>query len=188
MRNLIRIALGTYAASVALVAVAVMPAAGDNNYSRDVRLIHLTSTVPQYVRSLGQLQDLGTYLYVRQLSVDAYLSEQASLAQWYAGVEQATAQQAAETQQSLPGVIVLSRPDSGASAGGDPWTRVAICEESGRNDPTYGYFGIMPQSWAAYGGAAYSATAGGSSWATQEMIASRISGASVPDASGCGSW
>jgi Transglycosylase-like domain len=68
------------------------------------------------------------------------------------------------------------------------WTRVAVCEEGGSNSPTFGYFGIMPSSWAAYGGTAYSPTAGGSSWDTQVMIANQISGGVVPDANGCGSW
>jgi hypothetical protein len=66
------------------------------------------------------------------------------------------------------------------------WQQVAICEEGGSNSPTYGYFGIMPSSWAAYGGTAYSATAGGSSWATQVMIGDKINGGNAPYApSGC---
>jgi hypothetical protein len=68
------------------------------------------------------------------------------------------------------------------------WWRVALCEEGGRNDPTYGYFGILPSSWLAYGGGAYAPTAGGMPWDTQVAIAERINGGYVPDAQGCASW
>lgn len=79
-------------------------------------------------------------------------------------------------------------PSSPSGGGSGPWSRVATCEEGGANNPTFGYFGIMPSSWAAYGGTAYSSTAGGSSWDTQVMIANKISGGNVPDAYGCASW
>lgn len=72
-----------------------------------------------------------------------------------------------------------------ASGPSGPWLRVAICEEGGRNDPTYGYLGILPSTWSSYG---YSGTAGDASWAVQLALAERITGGVVPDASGCASW
>jgi resuscitation-promoting factor RpfA len=65
---------------------------------------------------------------------------------------------------------------------------VATCEEGGRNDPSYGYFGIMVGSWLAYGGGAYASTAGGATWDEQVIVATRIDGGYVPDANGCASW
>jgi len=65
---------------------------------------------------------------------------------------------------------------------------VATCEEGGRNDPRFGYLGIMPSSWLAYGGGRYSVTAGGATWDQQVEVATRINGGYVPDAYGCASW
>lgn len=70
-----------------------------------------------------------------------------------------------------------------------PWLKVAICEE-GRdgqpyNDPTFGYLGILPSTWANYGMAG---TAGDFSWSVQVGVAERIQGdLGVPDQDGCGS-
>lgn len=63
-------------------------------------------------------------------------------------------------------------PPSGGYGDTSPadWQMTATCEEGGRNDPTYGYFGILPSTWAAYGGTAYSPTAGGSSESSQIAI------------------
>jgi hypothetical protein len=70
-----------------------------------------------------------------------------------------------------------------------PWWKVAVCEESGRNDPTYGYLGIIPQTWAAYGGRRFAPLAGGASWREQVTVARRIVGRAVPDQHGCaGAW
>lgn len=79
---------------------------------------------------------------------------------------------------------------SGDSGGGDvgSWERVAMCEEGGQDDPTYGYYGITPGSWAAYGGTQYASTAGGASQEEQVAIANRISGGSIPDGNGCAGW
>lgn len=79
---------------------------------------------------------------------------------------------------------------SGDSGGGDvgAWERVAMCEEGGQDDPTYGYYGITPGSWAAYGGTQYASTAGGASQEEQVAIANRISGGAIPDGSGCAGW
>jgi hypothetical protein len=79
-------------------------------------------------------------------------------------------------------------PPPPPSSGGGAWSRVATCEEGGSNDPTYGYFGIMPSSWAAYGGAQYAPLAGGASYDEQVSVAEHITGGWVPDGSGCSSW
>src|ERR1039458_9476538 len=42
-----------------------------------------------------------------------------------------------------------------------PWLKVAVCEEGGRNDPTFGFLGILVQTWEDYGGTMISPTAGG---------------------------
>jgi len=106
-----------------------------------------------------------------------------------ATVEPATPTTATPTPTSSPAPPPTPPPGGApSSGGGGAWSRVATCEEGGANSPTYGYFGIMPSSWAAYGGTAYSPTAGGSSWDTQVMIANKISGGNVPDAYGCASW
>ena len=68
------------------------------------------------------------------------------------------------------------------------WQQTAICEEGGRNDPTYGYYGIIPSSWQAMGGGQFSATAGGASQQQQLVIATRIQ-SYPPDVGGCqGGW
>ena len=65
-----------------------------------------------------------------------------------------------------------------------PWLKVAVCEEGGRNDPTYGYLGILPSTWANYG---MSGTAGDAPWSAQVAVAERIQGSlGVPDQAGCG--
>jgi hypothetical protein len=73
-----------------------------------------------------------------------------------------------------------------AASGADAdWQQVSICEEGGSNSPTFGYFGIMPSTWAAYGGTAYSPLAGGSDWATQVMIGDKINGGPPWAPAGC---
>jgi len=70
-----------------------------------------------------------------------------------------------------------------------PWWKVAICEEGGRDNPTYGYLGIYPQSWRAYGGGRYAPVAGRASWRQQVTVANRIDRGYVPDQHGCaGGW
>ena len=77
-------------------------------------------------------------------------------------------------------------PPPAPSANSGTWERVAICEEGGRNDPTFGYFGELPSTWHAMG---MSGTAGDYSWSTQVSVAIRITGGWVPDAGGvCSSW
>lgn len=70
-----------------------------------------------------------------------------------------------------------------------PWLKVAICEESGRNDPTYGYLGILPSTWVYFGGTKYAPLAGGATWQEQVAIAERVQ-SDVPDQNGCdpGGW
>jgi hypothetical protein len=80
--------------------------------------------------------------------------------------------------------------DAGPSG---PWLRVAVCEESGRNDPTFGYLGILPSTWAAETGEVDS-TAASASWAQQVAVAEEIEAHAgmagfVPDQGGvCGDW
>ena len=68
------------------------------------------------------------------------------------------------------------------------WQQTAICEESGADDPTYGYYGIHPDSWLAYGGAQYAPVAGEATQSEQVAIGMAIEGR-PPDVGGCrGSW
>lgn len=53
------------------------------------------------------------------------------------------------------------------------WHQVAICEEGGSNNYTYGYLGINPQSWGGYAGVS---TAGQTDWDTQVVRANQING------------
>ena len=93
---------------------------------------------------------------------------------------------AAPPPTPAPAPAPAAAPSSGADVGA--WQRVATCEEGGNNDPTYGYYGITPGSWAAYGGTQYASTAGGATQEQQVAIADRISGGAVPDANGCSGW
>lgn len=69
-----------------------------------------------------------------------------------------------------------------------PWLKVAICEESGRNDPVYGYLGILPSTWVAEGGGRYAPLAGGATWSEQLTIAEHIQ-PDPPDQDGvCVDW
>ncbi len=69
------------------------------------------------------------------------------------------------------------------------WQRVAMCEEGGANDPTYGYFGILPSTWNSFG---MTGTAGQYDEDTQISVAQQIVndgyGGQVPDANGCSGW
>jgi LysM repeat protein len=69
------------------------------------------------------------------------------------------------------------------------WQRVAFCEEGGANDPTYGYFGILPSTWNSFG---MTGTAGQYDEDTQISVAQEIVndgyGGQVPDANGCSGW
>ncbi len=69
------------------------------------------------------------------------------------------------------------------------WQRVALCEEGGANDPTYGYFGILPSTWNSFG---MTGTAGQYDEDTQISVAQEIVndgyGGQVPDANGCSGW
>lgn len=87
--------------------------------------------------------------------------------------------------------LLLSPAAGGAvaAAPAGPWWRVALCEEGGRDDATYGYLGITPATWRAYGGLQFAPLAGGAAWRSQVRVAARIEGRFVPDQSGCaGAW
>lgn len=134
---------------------------------------------------LGQAQNTARQLAQQNSEVTGQLA--VALAQQRAA--QAAAAQAALQQANARVRQNHSTTSAGTGGGGiGAWQRVATCEEGGNNDATYGYFGITPQSWAAYGGTQYSATAGGASQAEQVLVANRISGGAVPDAAGCASW
>lgn len=73
------------------------------------------------------------------------------------------------------------------------WWRVAMCEEHGADDPIFGYFGIYPSTWAAFGGTVYAPTAGGATELEQVDVAETIQADAglagyVPDAYGCAPW
>ena len=148
--------------------------------------------------------------YVNAAELNQYVTTALDQQAWYAAVaqqaqaEQEAAQQAAQqaaeqaaqrqaqsyssshsSSQSTSSSSSASSSSGGSASG---WDQVAICEEGGRNDPTYGYFGITPSSWIAYGGGQYSSTAGGASESEQISIAERIS-PTPPDQGGCtGGW
>ena len=70
-----------------------------------------------------------------------------------------------------------------------PWWKVAVCEEGGRDNPTFGYLGIYPRSWLAYGGGRFAPVAGRATWRQQVIVARAIDGRYVPDQHGCaGGW
>jgi hypothetical protein len=77
-----------------------------------------------------------------------------------------------------PTTVVLN---SGSSQGNrisdNGWAQVAICEEGGNNNPTYGYFGILPSSWGFYAGVS---TAGQTDWNTQVTRANQLNGGHAP--------
>lgn len=131
--------------------------------------------IPILIHKLNQARWYEGVLYIE--AVSSYISSQNA-------IREAQLQQIQSQKASAPPAAPVSTSTSSSGS----WQRVAVCEEGGSNNPTFGYFGIMPGSWAAYGGNAYSPTAGGSSWDTQVMIANRISGGVVPDANGCHSW
>jgi hypothetical protein len=63
-----------------------------------------------------------------------------------------------------------------------------MCEEGGADNPTYGFYGIYPSTWQAYGGAQFASTAGGATQAEQVQIGMAIEG-HAPDQGSCeGAW
>jgi len=82
--------------------------------------------------------------------------------------------------------VVPSAPEAG-SDGVAEWTRVAVCEEGGWGQHTYGQgyvgdLGISTPNWYAYGGGS------DLSPAAQVAVAERIDGGYVPDGDGCTGW
>ena len=77
-----------------------------------------------------------------------------------------------------------------------PWAKVAVCEEGGHDNPEFGYLGIYPQSWLAYGGGRFAPVAGDAAWQQQVTVANAIEGNRrghnpwrIPDQNGCdGPW
>jgi hypothetical protein len=124
-----------------------------------------------------------------QPAVDEYatavLDNQAAQAFATAEAAQASARAASSSTQTGSGRSAPTSTPITSGPGDGGWQQVAICEEGGRNDPTYGYFGIMPSSWAAEG---MGGTAGDYDWATQVTVGDRINGGGPPWApAGCAS-
>jgi len=70
----------------------------------------------------------------------------------------------------------------------EAWAMTARCEEGGHNDPVFGFYGITPGSWLAYGGGSFAPVAGAASQAQQVEVAVRIS-PTPPDQGRCsGGW
>ena len=76
------------------------------------------------------------------------VGEDAVLAAYAAKASYDQAQAALNAQAAA----AKASPSVAASSGGVPpsWQATAICEEGGRNDPNYGFFGI--QQWNGFGG------------------------------------
>lgn len=95
--------------------------------------------------------------------LDAYLAAQdrAALNAWIAGLY--TGEAAVEALRASQAVPAAVPAPTASSAHSDAWWHgVSICEQSGLDNPTYGYFSIMDGS------------AAGKSWADQETIANGI--------------
>lgn len=123
---------------------------------------------------------------VNATNVGNYLRSVAAAQAAAAQAAQAAAERSQAAQQAAP--VTTSPAPAPASGLIQAWSRVATCEEGGQDSPTYGYYGILPGTWAAYGGTQYAATAGGATQSEQVQIANEINGGVVPDANGCGNW
>ena len=87
---------------------------------------------------------------------------------------------AAQQPKYTPTVTSVS---SSAPSGGGDWSAVATCEEGGRNDATYGYFGIMPGNWPP------GESPANMSYAQQVALGDSLNGGSAPsEAGGCHGW
>jgi Transglycosylase-like domain len=69
------------------------------------------------------------------------------------------------------------------------WSKVNICEESGKWHTDYGGLGIMPENWKYYGGEFFSPTVATATPKEQIVVAMRIQ-ENPPDQNGCdpGGW
>jgi hypothetical protein len=75
-----------------------------------------------------------------------------------------------------------------SDANSGPWAMTARCEEGGRNDARFGYFGIYEQSWVQFGGLRYASSPAGATWDEQVAIGMAIEG-HPPDEGRCeGGW
>jgi hypothetical protein len=94
----------------------------------------------------------------------------------------------ATTTTTIPAPPPVVSPPGASASEVAAWQQTAQCEEGGRNDPTFGYFGIYPNSWRAFGGARFATVAGQATQAEQVEIGMAIEG-HPPDIGGCsGSW
>lgn len=93
-----------------------------------------------------------------------------------ADAAQVQAQQAQLTEAASTYVAPASTPSPGG------WQAVAICEEGGANDPTFGYYGIEPSSWNDYDGVS---TAGQADQSTQLAWEAANVGSPPDESGGC---
>jgi len=142
-----RIALTTAMAvimSISVLLVALFtstPAASIGAIRHEAVDLHHGSTPHRAVRINDKAIKVMSYAQahkVAQMVAFANAVEAQKLATFYQGItylEAVAAQQkAAAAQQTMPAA----------------WMPTAICEEGGRNDPNYGYFGI--KEWNGFGG------------------------------------
>jgi len=81
-----------------------------------------------------------------------------------------------EASYSTP-QTTYTAPATSTPVGSGGWWQIAICEEGGSNSYTFGYFGIIPQSWGNYSGVS---TAGQASYAVQVQRAEQIDPSGPP--------
>lgn len=142
--------------------------------------------VGQYLRAVAAAKQQAAQQQAQQAQQQAQQLAQQKAQQ--AQQAQLAAQQQTQNQQVQLAQQQSSQSSSATSATASSWQQVAVCEEGGRNDPNFGYYGITPSTWQAFGGGQYSATAGGASQSEQLAIAQRIQ-STPPDQGGCtGGW
>lgn len=105
----------------------------------------------------------------------AVANEQAAEAAATAAAAARLVQERAQAAQAQ--VAAHAAASNPAPTGGGGWAQVAICEEGGSNSATYGYFGILPSTWAGHDGVS---TAGQDSYANQVAYANQINGGHAP--------
>lgn len=151
----------------------------------------VVSVHPAVVQPVESAQQVAHEQYVARYDVALAQGMEAAVAfhNYYVAQANAAATAAAAAAAKQQQAVTYQAPSSAptTSGGGDGgWSIVATCEESGNNDSTYGYYGIMPQSWGGYGG--YS-TAGQAPMSVQQQRGDQINGGGPPsEAGGCHSW
>lgn len=124
-----------------------------------VSAVTTSTTIPvvaklKLVRTLSQQRAIITHNnQVQWLTVAEQQAQAKAAAEArYEAEQRAYAQQQAQAETTT---TVAAPSDSSlviSGGGSGTFAQLAICEEGGNNSPTYGYFGIMPNSWpAGYG-------------------------------------